>query len=146
MKEAGYSAGAITQQLSLLSHWRFEIQLKTPGDEETKAQLLAEALGVLASNKAEWGTMEAAGRLGYLNKILERLQALDHEAWGADAANASFCRRAVPRGVGAAAGIAAAFRSDARSRNRFGGVGNGRGGASRTGRRPGIPEVVRLRV
>ena len=56
---------------------------------------------------------------------------------GADAANASFCRRAVPRGVGAAAGIAAAFRSDARARNRFGGVGNGRGGASRTvGRRP----------
>ena len=47
-----------------------------------------QALGVLQSNKAKWATMAPADRLSYLERMLARLQALDHESWGRAAAEA----------------------------------------------------------
>ena len=44
-----------------------------------------QALGVLQSHKARWATMEPGDRLAYLEKILARLQGLDHERWGTSA-------------------------------------------------------------
>ncbi len=50
------------------------------------ATTVNQALGVLASKKQEWAAMDAAGRLGFLQKMLARLQAVDHEGWGKAAA------------------------------------------------------------
>ena len=53
----------------------------------TETPTVSQALSTLASKKDVWATMGPAGRLTFLQKILVRLQAVDHEGWGAAAAD-----------------------------------------------------------
>ena len=47
-----------------------------------------EAVERLSSNKQRWASMSPVGRLECLHQILVRLQNLDHEGWGLEAAKA----------------------------------------------------------
>ncbi len=52
----------------------------------TETLTVSQALSTLASKKDVWATMGPAGRLTFLQKILVRLQVVDHEGWGVAAA------------------------------------------------------------
>ena len=53
----------------------------------TSTPTLSQAQGKLAAKKDVWAALGPAGRLSFLQKILSRLQDVDHEGWGTAAAD-----------------------------------------------------------